>query len=140
MTGSLDKASQRRSKLLDEHKAVKTQLQALDKAASSAAATGAAAKVANAGDATPPDSPRHEASDEDKGPSAPGSGIDSGSDEERPVNAEGRKAAAAERQRQQRTLHQRRKAICMELDRTKEAVLSPVFPARRPCRDPDNGR
>ena len=105
---------------------MKTQLQALDKAAS-ATATAAAARAPGAGDASPPDSPRHEASDEDKGASAANSGAEGGSDEERPADAEGRKAAAAERQRQQRTLHQRRKAICMELDRTKEAVRGSDF-------------
>ncbi len=131
MAGTLDKASQRRSKLLEEHKVVKTQLQTLDKAA-----TAAAAKAPSVGDISPPDSPRHEASDEDKGASAANSGAEGGSDDDRPADAEGRKAAAAERQRQQRTLHQRRKAICMELDRTKEAVRGRDF-VSDPNLDPD---
>ena len=103
---------------------MKAQLQALDGAAPAAAPSAAAAKAPKPRDFSPPDFPCHDAFDEEKGASTPdvASESDRGSDDENPLDAEVRKAAAAERQRQQRTLHQRRKAICVELDRTKQAV------------------
>ena len=130
----LDAASQRRSKLLEEHKAVKAQLQALDKAAGTAAAKPPAAAAAS----DPDDESSAEASGGDRATSpaggadpAAGSDGDSGDDGKRAANVKEREAAAAERRVRQRTLHQRRKAICAELDRTKEAVRSPVNASTR---------
>ena len=128
MAGTLDSASQRRSKLLEEHKAVKTQLQALDKATSAAAVRTAAATAtaADSADVSLAGSPRHGASG--KAAAAPHAGVDpaDGSDPnssaDEKADAGDRKAAAAERQRQQRALHQRKKAICLELDQTRQAV------------------
>ena len=108
--GKLDAASERRAQLLQDHKAVKTQLQALD---TTAAAGRAGAIKSDAAVAA-------EASD------SAASDRDSGSDDN-PVVMEARKAERAQRQKQQRALHQQRKDICAELDRTRAAVRPSLF-------------
>ena len=143
VAGKLDAASQRRAKLLQDHKAVKTQLQTLDKAATAGPA--AAAQVGAPADSVPPeDSPPRgapakactvaaaEASDR-----AAASDRDSGGEDD-PATVEARKAEQTERQKQQRALHQRRRDICAELDRTKAAVRPfPGFPASLPAPSSD---
>ena len=126
--GKLDAASQRRAKLLEDHKAVKTQLQALDTPNTAGpTAPAAAAKDGPLAD----DVPFHKLHPRKSVVKAGAGSADEASDrsdrdnsggEDDPVAAEARKAKKAERQKQQRELHKRRKDICAQLDQTKVAV------------------
>jgi hypothetical protein len=135
MAGKLDAASQRRAQLLLDHKAVKTSLQALDETATASRAKAVKASAPANGVALAQSRPRGvpaeaaaaaaaKASDSAAAPDG-----DSGSEDD-PASVEARRAEQAEQQKQQRALHQRRKDICAELDRTKAAVRPSLFSVR----------